>query len=78
MSKGVYDFSFSGLKTAAVNAIHNASQKNESICIPDFGASFINSVVGFLSGNTESAARDLGYKRNRACGRVNPQTAFCA
>jgi N6-L-threonylcarbamoyladenine synthase len=76
MSKGVYDFSFSGLKTAAVNAIHNASQKNESICIPDFGASFINSVVGFLSGNTESAARDLGYKRIVLAGGVSANSVL--
>ena len=34
-----YDFSFSGLKTAVVNVIHNFRQKGIEISIPDLGAS---------------------------------------
>ncbi|NLB37301.1 MAG: tRNA (adenosine(37)-N6)-threonylcarbamoyltransferase complex transferase subunit TsaD [Clostridiales bacterium] len=76
VSTGAYDFSFSGLKTAAVNAIHNASQKNEGINIADFGASFIASVVDFLSGNTESAANDLGYKKIVLAGGVSANSVL--
>lgn len=39
-----YDFSFSGLKTAAINYLHTKSQKNEPICTEDVAASFTKSV----------------------------------
>ena len=34
-----YDFSFSGLKTAVINLLHNASQKGQTVNIPDLAAS---------------------------------------
>ena len=34
------DMSFSGLKTAALNLIHNAQQKGEELDLPSFAASF--------------------------------------
>ena len=40
-----YDFSFSGLKTFAVNLVHNASHKGEEIKAADLGSSFINAVT---------------------------------
>ena len=39
------DFSFSGLKTSAVNLIHNSQQKSESLSVPDVCASFTKAVV---------------------------------
>lgn len=39
------DFSFSGLKTSAVNLIHNAHQKGEELSVPDVCASFTKAVV---------------------------------
>jgi N6-L-threonylcarbamoyladenine synthase len=35
-----YDFSYSGLKTAAINLLHNLAQRGESVQINDFCASF--------------------------------------
>ena len=49
-----YDFSFSGLKTAAVNIIHNAKQKGEEISVPDLGASYIEAVVRCLREHRKS------------------------
>lgn len=49
------DFSFSGLKTAVLNTIHNAQQRGETISVPDLGASFLSAVVDFLEKNTEKA-----------------------
>ena len=42
------DMSFSGLKTAAVNLIHNAQQKGEALCVPDLCASFSAAVSEML------------------------------
>lgn len=39
-----YDFSFSGMKTAAINHIHNSEQKGEEINRADVAASFTKSV----------------------------------
>ena len=67
----VYDFSFSGLKTAAVNLLHNAEQKHETVDPRDFGASYIHAVVRCLSDNTERAAVDRGYTKIALAGGVS-------
>ena len=54
----VYDFSFSGLKTAAVNNIHNATQKGETLCTADFAASFTEAIVHSLSSRLEMLFND--------------------
>ncbi len=43
-----YDFSFSGLKTAVLNYVHNARQREEEIDIPDLAASFQQAVIESL------------------------------
>ena len=43
-----YDFSFSGLKTAIINLIHNASQKGDTLPVADLSASFRKAVVDCL------------------------------
>lgn len=48
-----YDFSFSGLKTAAVNVLHNAEQKDEEINREDFAASFTAAVVEAITSRLE-------------------------
>ena len=45
---GTYDFSFSGLKTAVVNLVHNLKQKGETIPVADVAASFQRQVVTIL------------------------------
>lgn len=49
------DFSFSGLKTAVLNTIHNAEQRGKTIEKADLGASFLHAVVGSLLAHTETA-----------------------
>lgn len=66
-----YDYSFSGLKTAVINIIHNASQKGENINIPDLAASFQKSVVDCLLANFESAAENFGYTKLVIAGGVS-------
>ena len=69
-------FSFSGLKTAAVNTIHNAKQKGEEINIADFGASYISAVVRCLTENTLKAAQLTGQKRIVLAGGVSANSVL--
>jgi N6-L-threonylcarbamoyladenine synthase len=50
------DFSFSGLKTAVLNYLHNMEQKNEIYKLEDVSASFQQAVVDILVENTIKAA----------------------
>ena len=51
-----YDFSFSGLKTAVINLLHNAEQKGEAVNLDDLCASFQHTAVDMLVQNTLRAA----------------------
>lgn len=51
------DFSFSGLKSAVLNYIHNIRQKDEKISVEDVAASFQEAVVEVLALKTIKAAR---------------------
>ncbi|HIJ78848.1 MAG TPA: tRNA (adenosine(37)-N6)-threonylcarbamoyltransferase complex transferase subunit TsaD [Deltaproteobacteria bacterium] len=51
------DFSFSGLKTAVANYVHNHQQKNEPINIPDICASFQEAVVEVLATKSFNACQ---------------------
>ena len=66
-----YDFSFSGLKTAAINLLHNAEQKGETLVKEDVCASFRKAVVDMLAGNFLKAAEDLGAKTLVLAGGVS-------
>jgi N6-L-threonylcarbamoyladenine synthase len=50
-----YDFSFSGLKSAVINTLHNAKQKGEELSPADLAASFQESVIEVLVGKTMKA-----------------------
>ena len=66
-----YDFSFSGLKTAAINLLHNAEQKGETPVKEDVCASFRKAVVDMLAGNFLKAAEDTGAKTLVLAGGVS-------
>ena len=40
LEENSYDFSFSGLKSAVINTVHNAEQRGEKIAPADLAASF--------------------------------------
>jgi N6-L-threonylcarbamoyladenine synthase len=65
-----YDMSFSGLKTAVVNIVHNAEQKGQEIDKPSLCASFARAVSDSLVPRTISLARQLGYKKIAVAGGV--------
>ncbi len=65
-----YDMSFSGLKTAVVNLVHNAEQKSEGLDKPSLCASFSRAVSESLVPRTMALARELGYKKIAVAGGV--------
>lgn len=80
-----YNFSFSGLKSAVINTLHNASQKGISIPKEDLAASFQSSVIDVLVNKTERAAKEYGVKQVLLAGgvaanqglRQSLEQAFC-
>jgi len=65
-----YDFSFSGLKTAVINYVHNAGQKDISINKNDVAASFQQAVVDMLAQRLMLAAGNTGYTKIAVAGGV--------
>ena len=66
-----YDFSFSGLKTAVINLLHNSAQKGETLCKEDVCASYRYAVVDCLVTNFIKAAEDLRADRLVIAGGVS-------
>ncbi len=65
-----YDFSFSGLKTAVINLIHNADQKGEEIDVNSLAACFQSTVGHILTDKFIAAAQEFGYKKIALAGGV--------
>ena len=78
VSGSPYDYSFSGLKTAVINIVHNASQKGEQINTADLAASFQKTVVDCLLQNFESAAENSGYNKLVIAGGVSANSRLRA
>ena len=64
------DMSFSGLKTASVNIIHNASQKNTPLDRAGLAASFSAAVSDTLISRVEIAVQETGYHNVVVAGGV--------
>ena len=65
-----YDMSFSGLKTAVINLVHNAEQKGEQLDRASLAASFTKAVSDSLVPRTVAAAKELGYGKVVVAGGV--------
>jgi len=70
LEEGSYDFSFSGLKSAVINKIHNASQRGEELKQEDIAASFQASVIDVLSTKTVKAAKEFNVSQVILAGGV--------
>ncbi|VEU79605.1 tRNA (adenosine(37)-N6)-threonylcarbamoyltransferase complex transferase subunit TsaD [Haploplasma axanthum] len=70
LEKDSYDFSFSGLKSAVINKVHNLNQKGEEVNINDMCASFQNSVIDVLISKTKLAAENFKVKQIILAGGV--------
>ena len=65
-----YDMSFSGLKTAVINTVHNAQQKGEELDRASLAASFTAAVSDTLVPRTMAALKQLGYNKLAIAGGV--------
>ena len=65
-----YDFSFSGLKSAFINKVHNAEQKGEELNREDLATSFQQAVVDVLVSKTIRAAKEYDVKQIILAGGV--------
>ena len=73
-----FDFSFSGMKTAAMNLIHNKKQKNEPIDVEDIGASYMHAVSRVLCEKTQKAIDEFKPKRFALAGGVSANSVLRA
>lgn len=70
LEEGSYDFSFSGLKSAVINTVHNAEQRGEIISPEDLAASFQESVIEVLVKKTVKATEEYKVKQVLLAGGV--------
>ncbi len=70
MGEGGLDFSFSGVKTAVLNYIHNLEQRGEEINKNDIAASFQQAVIDVLSDHLITAAEERSVKTLALAGGV--------
>ncbi len=67
---GKYNVSFSGLKTAVLNEVHNAGQRGGSVSVPDMAASFQERIAQILAKKLLAAAADTNAKTICLAGGV--------
>ena len=65
-----YDFSFSGLKSAVINLVHNEKQRGNEINVENLCASFQNSVVEKKKKKTMHALKEYNVKNLIVAGGV--------
>lgn len=70
MKEDNFDFSFSGLKSAVINSVHNANQKGEAIDHIHLATSFQSSVIDVLVSKTLRAIKDYSVKQLIVAGGV--------
>jgi len=69
--EGIYDFSFSGVKTAVLYEVNDLKKKGNTLPVEDLAASFQSAVVDVLFKKTMQAARDYGAKEILVAGGVS-------
>lgn len=65
-----FDFSFSGIKSAVINLMHNAEQRGETIDLDDLASSFQAAVVEILVGKAQRALEAYPVKSFIVAGGV--------
>ena len=72
--RGDLAYSFSGLKTAVVNYVHNLRQRGEEIPVDDICASFTAEAVGYTVDTFIRCAKERGKKNLALAGGVAANT----
>lgn len=76
LEKDSYDFSFSGLKSAVLNYLHNSKQRGEAPKVEDVCASFQQAVVEVLVNKTIDCAKDKGVDNIIIAGGVSANSGL--
>ena len=73
-----YNFSFSGLKSAVINLVHNEQQRGHEINLANLTCSFQNRVVEILSKKTMRALKEYKIKNLVVAGGVSANSGIRA
>ncbi|MFC7441609.1 tRNA (adenosine(37)-N6)-threonylcarbamoyltransferase complex transferase subunit TsaD [Laceyella putida] len=71
-----FDFSFSGLKSAVMNLVHNANQRKEEIRYVDLAASFQTAVLDVLVEKSIRAVKETGVGQLVLAGGVSANSGL--
>ena len=71
LNDDTFNFSFSGLKSALINLVHNEQQRGNDINVANLACSFQNRVVDILIKKTEHAMREYQVKNLIVAGGVS-------
>ena len=71
-----YNFSFSGIKSAVINLVHNEVQRGNEIRKEDIACSFQNRVVQILSKKTMKALKEYNVKNLIIAGGVSANSGI--
>lgn len=76
MDDDSYDFSFSGIKSAVINLVHNEKQRGREINKEDLATSFQETAVGILVKKTKRALKEYGVKQLLVAGGVSANSGL--
>lgn len=71
-----YDFSFSGIKSAVINLVHNEKQRGNKINKEDLATSFQETAVGILVKKTKRALEEYDVKQLLLAGGVSANSGL--
>lgn len=71
-----YNFSFSGIKSAVINLIHNEKQKGKEVEVKDVCTSFQKRVVTILTKKTMRALKEYGVQNLIVAGGVSANSGL--
>ena len=71
-----YNFSFSGIKSAVVNLVHNETQRGNNIRVEDICTTFQNRVITVITKKTMKALKEYKVKNLVLAGGVAANTAL--
>lgn len=76
VEKSVYDFSFSGLKSAVLNYLNSCEMKGETVNTADVAASFQKAVIDVLVEHSMEAVKEYGFHKFAIAGGVASNSAL--
>lgn len=76
LNDDTYNFSFSGIKSAVVNIVHNEQQRKNTIRVSDMCTSFQNRVITILSKKTIKALKEYNVNNLILAGGVSANSGL--